>query len=92
LAEEVFEEHVQEEEEDSKEVQDLDKTSPTKEKAHDDEKNKSFLFNPLENNQMKCSSLRIKPLVMKRCLKNMSMKKAPRRKGIISMKCNMLRT
>jgi hypothetical protein len=85
--EEVFEEQVCEEKEDSKEVRDLDKTSPAKEKAHDGEKNKSLFFNPLENNQMKHSSLRIKPLVMKRFLKNMPMKKVPRRKGRIMIKC-----
>jgi hypothetical protein len=66
LEEEVFEEQVQEEEENSKEVQDLDKTSPTKEQAHNDEMNKSFLFGPFRNSQMKHSALRINPLVMKR--------------------------
>jgi hypothetical protein len=47
--EEVSIEWVQEEEESSKEVQDLDKTSLAKEQAHNDEMNKSYLFGPFRN-------------------------------------------
>jgi hypothetical protein len=69
-----------EEEENSKEVQDLDKTSPTREQAYNDEKSKSSLFDPFGNNQMKQSALRIKPLVMKRCWSSMSMKNVANRR------------
>jgi hypothetical protein len=46
-----------EEEEKSKEMQDLDKTSPTKEQFHNDKMNKSFLLGPFRNSQMRHSTL-----------------------------------
>jgi hypothetical protein len=56
-------------------VQDLDKTLPSREESLSDENNKIFLFEPPRNNQMKHSTLRIKPLVMKRSWRGMCMKK-----------------
>jgi hypothetical protein len=64
------EEHLYREE-DSKEVQDLDKTSPVKEQVYNDEKNESF---PFWKKKTKHYALRIKPLVMKRHWRSMSIK------------------
>jgi len=65
------EEHLYREE-DSKEVHDLDKTSPAEEQVYNDENNENFSF---WKKQIKSCALRIKPLVMKRQWRGMAMKK-----------------
>jgi len=61
-------------------VEDIVKTSPTKEESHDDKNIKNLFCHPLENNKMKCSSLIINPLVMNRSWDTMFMKNNAKKK------------